>query len=295
MTRVSVNRTLARLYWLLTIVLLLLLASKFADDIPGLPPFVVTTANKVYDFMRDMSLLIATGGVAYLSNIFQKRSKFVEGLEEEWRNIVRTKSVLLSTCEKPYLATDDYLAAYYKVSETIDTMRIVYRNTGETGGLVGLYPFAPLHDMRRALQTLDPRITADATIEQKNLVRDAIQQSFFALRETFLEELDLEEPQHPLLISGARRLKVPGAAVAALIMEGHQRRRLEREPSSRPDIDALLTTLRALEEDNGGVSGSDDQTLGVIAHCCPAARELRSFRLLSRTRNGESRPSPAPP
>ena len=145
MTRVSVNRTLSRLYWLLTIVLLLLLAAKFADDIPGVPPGVVSVANQLYEFMRDMSLLIATGGVAYLSNIFQKRSKFVESLKEEWRNIVRTKSVLLSTCEKPYLATDDYLAAFYRVSETIDTTRIVYRNAGETGGLIGLYPFEPLH------------------------------------------------------------------------------------------------------------------------------------------------------
>jgi len=160
MTRVSVNRTLSRLYWLLAIVLLLLLAAKFADDIPGLPPVVISVANQLYEFMRDMSLLIATGGVAYLSNIFQKRSKFVESLKEEWRNIVRTKSVLLGTCEKPYLATDDYLAALYKISETIDTMRIVYRNAGETGGLVGLYPFEPLHDMRRALQTLDPRLSA---------------------------------------------------------------------------------------------------------------------------------------
>jgi hypothetical protein len=251
MTRVSVNRTLNRLYWLLTIVLLLLLAAKFADDIPGLPPFVVSAANKVYVFMRDMSLLIATGGVAYLSNIFQKRSKFVESLEEEWRNIVRTKTALLSTCEKPYLATDDYLAAFYKISETIDTMRIVYRNAGETSGLVGLYPFAPLHDMRRALQTLDPRITPEATTEQKSLVRDAILQSFFALRETFLEELDLEEPQSPLLISGARRLKVPGAAVAAQILEDHQRSRLKREPPPRPDVDALLATLRTLEEEDG--------------------------------------------
>jgi hypothetical protein len=249
MTRVSVNRTLARLYWLLAIVLLLLLVSKFADDISGLPPFVVATANKVYDFMRDMSLLIATGGVAYISNIFQKRSKFVDGLEEEWRNIVRTKSLLLSTCEKPYLATDDYLAAFYKISETIDTMRIVYRNAGETNGLVGLYPFAPLHDMRRALQTLDPRVNPEPTTEQKNLIRDAILQSFFALREIFLEELDLEEPQHPLLISGARRLKVPGAAVSALVMQEQQRRGLEREPPPRPDVDTLLTTLRTLEEE----------------------------------------------
>ena len=254
MTRLSVNRTLARLYWLLTIVLTLLLASKFADDVPGLPPFVVSIANKIYEFMRDMSLLIATGGVAYLSNIFQKRSKFVESLEEEWRNIVRTKSVLLSTCEKPYLATDDYLAAFYKVSETIDTMRIVYRNAGETGGLVGLYPYAPLHDMHRALQTLDPRRSNEVTIEQKNLVRDAILQAFYALRETFLEELDLEEPEHQLLISGARRLKIPGAAVAARVMQDHQRRRLEREPPARPDIDAMLAKLRAEEGDNGGAT-----------------------------------------
>jgi hypothetical protein len=248
MTRVSVNRTLSRMYWLLTIVLLLLLASKFANDVPGIPPVVLSAANNIYEFMRDMSLLIATGGVAYISNIFQKRSNFVESLEEEWRNIVRTKSVLLSTCEKPYLATDDYLTAYYRVSETIDTMRIVYRNAGETDGLVGLYPYAPLHDMRRALQTLDPRITTEIPNEKKALVRDAILQAFYALRETFLEELDLEEPQHPLLISGGRRLKTPGAAVSARVMESNQRKRLDREPSSRPDIDEFLTALRAEEE-----------------------------------------------
>ncbi|HML31024.1 MAG TPA: hypothetical protein PKE16_19700 [Hyphomicrobium sp.] len=251
MTRVSVNRTLARLYWLLGLVLLLLLASKFANDIPGVPPFVISAANNFYDFMRDMSLLIATGGVAYISNVYQKRSNFVESLEEEWLNIVRTKSVLLSTCEKPYLATDDYLAAYYKVSETIDTMRIVYRNAGETDGLVGLYPYAPLHDMRRALQTLDPRVASDITKERKALVRDAILQAFYALRETFLEELDLEEPQHPLLIAGSRRQKIPGAAVSARVMEEYQRKKLDREPSSRPDIDAFLAKLRDQEENKG--------------------------------------------
>jgi hypothetical protein len=250
MTRVSVNRTLTRLYWLLAIVLIMLLASKFANDVPGIPPFVISAANNFYDFMRDMSLLIATGGVAYISNVYQKRSNFVEGLEEEWRNIVRTKSVLLSTCEKPYLATDDYLAAYYKVSETIDTMRIVYRNAGETDGLVGLYPYAPLHDMRRALQTIDPRVASDITKEKKALVRDAILQSFYALRENFLEELDLEEPQHPILVAGARRLKTPGADVSARVTFDYQRKKLDREPAPRPDIDAFLTKLRSDEEPN---------------------------------------------
>ncbi len=257
MTRHSVKKTLSRLYRALFLLLLISLAAKFADQVPGLPPFVQTIADKFYEFMRDMSLLIATGGVAYISNIFQKRSSFVESLEEEWRNIVRTKSALINFCEKPYVSTDDYLAAYSRVSETLDTMRIVYRNAGETDRLVGLYPFAPLHDMRRALQTLDPRSGVDAPPEQRKLVRDAILQAFNALRETFLEELDLEEPGHPLLISGAHRLKTPGAAGHALVQQDRQRRKLERDPAPRPDIDAMLERLRGLENENGGEPRKD--------------------------------------
>lgn len=253
MTRSSVNRTLSRVYWLLTLLLLLLLAAKFADDVPGVPPFVVSIAGQVYEFVRDMSLLIATGGVAYISNIFQKRSKFVESLEEEWRNIVRTKSALLTYCEKPYHSTDDYLAAYSRISETIDTMRIVYKNAGETDGLVGLYPYAPLHDMRRVLQTLDPRNPDAPGEEQKNLVKDAIMQAFYALRESFLEELDLEQPSNPLLISGGRRLKAPGAQMSALVMQDRQRQRQDRSPAPRPDIDALLADLRQKEKDPNGM------------------------------------------
>jgi hypothetical protein len=252
MTRNSVNRTLSRLYWSLFFILVILLAAKFADDIPGIPTFVVNVAGQLYEFMRDMSLLIATGGVAYLSNLFQKRSKFVESLEEEWRSIVRTKSTLLNFCEKPYLSTDDYLTAFSRISETIDTMRIVYRNAGETDGLIGLYPYAPLHDMRRAIQTLDPRIQPEASSEQRKLVRDCILQCFYALRETFLEELDLEEPDHPLLVSGARRVKVPGAHVSALVRQTYQRSKLDRDPSPRKDISDLLETERAKEKDANG-------------------------------------------
>jgi hypothetical protein len=141
-------------------------------------------------------------------------------------------------------------------------MRIVYRNAGETRGLVGLYPFEPLHDMRRALQTLDPRFSPGVTTDEKNLVRDAILQAFNALRETFLEELDLEEPHHPLLTSGARRLKIPGADVAALVMQDHQRCRLERQPQVRPDIDTMLAGLRDNEVANAGIPpAAPDQKL----------------------------------
>jgi hypothetical protein len=261
MTRTSVDRTLSTLYWLIAMLLAISIAAKFANNIPGLAGTPLEgVAKDIYEWLRDMSLLFATGGVAYLTNVFQKRSKFVESLEEEWRNIVKTKSVLLNYCNKPYHSTDDYLIAFSRISETIDTMRIVYRNAGETDGLIGLYPFAPLHDMRRALQTLDPRATTPASDEQKKLVRDAILQAFYALRETFLIELDLEEPSHPLLISGARRLKVPGAGISALVQQDRQFQRLERDPAPRPDIDAMLSELRSKEKDAGpeptGRSGS---------------------------------------
>jgi hypothetical protein len=103
--------------------------------------------------------------------------------------------------------------------------------------------------MRRALQTLDPRKNPQAPdAETRALVRDAILQSFYALRETFLEELDLEEPDHPLLISGGRRAKVSGSTGSARRRQERQRTRQDRVSSSNPRIDQLLAELMQKEE-----------------------------------------------
>ena len=252
MTRSSLNRTLWRIYTAAVLVVFLSLFARFAADIPGIPPAIVATAGKLYDVLRDMSLLIATAGVAYITNIFQKRSKFVESLEEEWRGIVKTKSALYAFCEKPYASADDYLAAFCKISETIDNMRIVYRNAGETKSEIGLYPYAPLHDMRRVLQSIDPRDRNSVPPEERRIGRDAILQSFYALRENFLEELDLEQPQHPLLISGGRRLKAPGAAHGARRHQEKQRQRQSGVKAGTSDVDALLARLYAAEQGGNG-------------------------------------------
>jgi hypothetical protein len=250
MTRSSLNRTLRRLYVFLAVLLAVSLIAKFKEYIPGIPGTRLDAAlGDAYEFLRDMSLLIATGGVAYLTNVFQKRSKFVESLEEEWRGIVRTKSALYTFCEKQYASTDDYLVAFCRISETIDNMRIVYCNAGETAELVGLYPYAPLHDMRRALQSIDPRKRSEIPAEEKKLVREAILQSFYALRENFLEELDLDEPAHPLLISGGRRLKQPGSTRAAKSRQERQRKRQDGSQPPRPDIETLLARLYDKEQE----------------------------------------------
>jgi len=249
MTRSSLNRTLHRAYLLLFLLLAVALITRLARHIPGFPPAQVELAQSIYEYMRDMALVFITVIAAYLANVFQKRSSFVESLEEEWRGIVRTKSALYSFCEKSFPTADDYIAAFCRISETLDNMRIVYSNAGETDDLVGLYPYAPLHDMRRALQTLDPRKNQNITPEYRKLVRDAILQSFYALRENFLEELDLEAPDNPLLISGGRRLKKPGATRGARAVQERQKRRHDREEAGRrQDIDKLLAELYAREQ-----------------------------------------------
>ncbi len=257
MTRQSLNRTLARLYIFLGVILAISLVAKFADHMPFLKALGVEgTLKDIYEFLRDMSLLIATGGVAYVSNVYQKRSTFVSSLETEWRGIVATKNALYAFCEKPYPTPDDYIEAFCRISETLDNMRIIYRNVGETSTLIGLYPYAPLHDMRRALQTLDPRKNKNLTPEYRKLARDAILQSFYGLRETFLEELDLEQPVHPLLISAGRRLKTSGTTSAAKRAQERQQERQDKLDTAsnggrREDVDVLLAELYQREQGNG--------------------------------------------
>jgi hypothetical protein len=241
MTRIHLNRTMRRVYLLLFLVLAISLVAKLGDNVPGMKGSPLEGILKdVYEYLKDMALVFVTVVAAYLANVFQKRSKFVESLEEEWRGIVRTKSALYAYCEKTFPTADDYIAAFCRISETLDNMRIVYRNVGETNDLIGLYPYAPLHDMRRALQTLDPRQAQSVSPESRRLAREAILQSFYALRENFLEELALEPPAHPLLISGGRRLKQPGATRSALALQDRQRKRQDRGPNGRADIEAML-------------------------------------------------------
>ncbi len=257
MTRSSLDQTLRRAYWILGLILAVSIAAKLADRIPGLAGTpLAAIATDVYDYLKDMSLVLVTVVAAYLANVFQKRSKFIERLEEEWRGIVRTKSALHGFCEKPDATADDYVNAFCRISETLDNMRVVYANVGETSRLIGLYPFAPLHDMRRALQSIDPRKRSGILPDERRLVRDAILQSFYALRENFLIELDIDEPDHPIIVAGARRRKHPGATSSALKMEIAQLDNYERDAAPRhAEVEALLWQLHANEKARQSVQG----------------------------------------
>jgi len=252
MTRRTLKKTMRRAYRVLLLVLGIALATKLVEHVPVLAEsWLQPIATDVYEYLKDMALVFVTVVAAYLANVFQKRSKFVESLEEEWRGIVKTKSALYAYCEKPYPSADDYLAAFSRISETIDNMRIVYRNAGETKGLVGLYPYEPLHDMRRAIESLDPRQKPNTSANERKLVQSGVLQCFNALRENFLEELDLEEPAYPLLTVAARRMKRNGARYRAEMEEERQTRRFGKQSSPQPEVDSLLRRLRDAERISG--------------------------------------------
>ena len=244
MIRSTLRRKTRRLYATLALILVVSLIAKFADHIPGLKGSPLSALLKDgYEFLRDMSLLIATGGVAYITSMFQRRSDFLSTLHQGWQQIIAAKSAAFRFTQIEQPTERDYLDAFLLISETIDDLRILYRNVGETDSLIGLFPFAPLHDMRRVLQTLDPRKNQDITAENRKLARDAILQSFYALREMFLAELDLEEPDQPMLIFGARRTKKSGATGRARRAQENQRREQDRHSPPDPHIHPYLSDL----------------------------------------------------
>jgi hypothetical protein len=222
MTRKTQNRILTYVVMGLS----LLIGAALAAKLSGIP-----WALNFYEFIRDTSLLIVTVIAAYMAQVYQKRSTFLQNLREQWHDIVRAKAELIYYCHLEKPEVEDYLLAARELSETIDTMRIVYANVGETDELIGLYPYAPLHHMRIVMEGLDPRKGAP-TAEQKYAARGEIWDAFNAIREHFLDEFDIEEPTRPVLIHRMKRRKRDGATNEALARKDRQVNLLEKHLNS---------------------------------------------------------------
>ena len=217
MTRKQLNRILGLVVAGLLVLILVALAARLSG---------IAWALNLYEFIRDTSLLIVTVIAAYMAYVYQRRTTFLQNLREQWREIVQAKASLIYYCHLPDPTLEDYLYAARQLSECIDNMRIVYANVGETGELIGLYPYSPLHHMRIVMERLDPRAATPGP-EEKYAARGEIWEAFNAVREHFLDEFDIEEPTRPILIHRMKRRKRDGAAAYAVAWRAEQQKILD--------------------------------------------------------------------
>jgi hypothetical protein len=163
----------------------------------------------------DASMPPLLGVVAlYVGSLFQRRSGFIDNLRKEWVEIVEAKTNLIMFCKSPSHGAKEAIEAWGRLSVVIDRMRVIYRNVHESKSRLGLYPYEPLHDMRKLweekiLQCITKLAEYDEQYYQS--VEDDITESFRAIREVFIDELDLEAPTDPIIERGARRRKKEGA------------------------------------------------------------------------------------
>ncbi len=197
MTRASLRIYVVTIISVLLSVMTIYVVTRLLDY-----EFVSQTIKDVIPLMLGVVAVVLSDGL-------QRRGRFLNSLRDEWRNIVRAKSALTLYCEKGRTDVDFYLAAFHVLSEAIDSLRVVYRNVDETSETIGYYPYEPLHDMRRYFEAIDPRHREATTKEEFRTAQAQIVESFLALREVFLDEIDVAEPSSPIVQRDARRRKMP--------------------------------------------------------------------------------------
>ncbi|MBC8051240.1 MAG: hypothetical protein H7X92_14005 [Chitinophagales bacterium] len=211
--------------------LVLLICGAFAAKLSG-----IEVLARFYDLIKDTALLIATVIAAYLAVIYQQRAQFIQSLREQWREIVQAKSALIYYGHMENPTVEQYLQTARQLSETIDNMRIVYSNVGETEDCIGFYPYAPLHHMRVTMETLDPR-KGVPTPDQRFAMRTQVWDAFNAIREHFLDEFDINEPSRPILAFKMKRKKKTGSADYATRMHEKQLVQMKNADAAAKDIE----------------------------------------------------------
>ena len=156
-------------------------------------------SQAAYDTIKDFSSLLIAVGAAYLAYCFQRRQAFLTSLRDLWKEMIEAKGELVGYTHDPEPDRVAFTRAQRTLSRAIDAVRGVYRNVGETEGQVGLYPFEPLHDMRK---TLDGLGFHDPDPARREAARARIITSWNALRWAFLREFSTPEPPHPITAYG---------------------------------------------------------------------------------------------
>ena len=161
-----------------------------------------------YDFIKDFSALFIAIGAAYLAYCFQQRQAFLFALRELWAEIVKAKTRVNYYIKHKHPNEKDYRKAYCSLSKAIDLVRGVYINVGENDKKIGLYPFEPLHDIRKCMEIIT---FVEVSANEKEACIAKIDDAWNALRFSFLREFDRPCAGYPITEHFARDPRRPQA------------------------------------------------------------------------------------
>jgi hypothetical protein len=181
------QRLLANVSAVISLLLILLLMAIFSR--------IYFRSEISYSIIKDFTPLLIAVAAAYLAYCFQRRQAFLVSLRDLWKEMVDAKNELIEYTHNANPDQPNFRKAHRALSKSIDLVRGVYKNVDETDEQLGLYPFEPLHDMRRSLDTLG---FIDVTHEKQLEARNEIMRSWNALRYVFLKEFSTPEPPHPI-------------------------------------------------------------------------------------------------
>ena len=148
-----------------------------------------------YETIKDFSPILIAISAAYLAYCFQQRQAFLVSLRNLWKEMIEAKGALVQYTHNPNPDQRAFGEAHRVLSSAIDSVRGVFRNVEETEAEIGLFPFEPLHDMRRALESLG---FVDVSVGKQEIARKQIIRSWNALRWAFLKEFSTPETAHPI-------------------------------------------------------------------------------------------------
>ena len=128
---------------------------------------------------------------AYLGDCFQRRSAYTSALREMWANLIESVNQA-----RQYTFNNEPNQKFYgdvlkSLSKSIDEVRGVYRNIGESGKKIGIYPYESLKEIPKIISQLGfteyDKLKADKA-------RCSIDFHWALLKSSFLFEFDRPVP-----------------------------------------------------------------------------------------------------
>jgi hypothetical protein len=193
------NRKLRKLLLIAGSFVLVILAISLTEYVNNYP-----TNNTT--FVGSNATLFALLFAAYLAYVFQQRGKFVDELRSWWNGIVEAKSDFFVYCDKSSPSEEDYLKSFYKLSISMDTLRLIYCNVDRSAeNPKCYYPFEQVRDIVDVARSVEYR--RKPSEEDRLKAKQAINLIFQSLRHAIQAEASASIPDEPTLYKSEYRSK----------------------------------------------------------------------------------------